>query len=327
MAGYGSVKVVATDALTRQSIRPSASWRDFARGTRSCGSPQGLTPGPNLIELCAAGYQDTAVSVQVLPDTTVTVEVTMRPRDIPDETHGVLRVSVRDSLRGFQLGSALVVCRDAITGMVSLKRSDDGYHDWTSFALPGGPYWVVAGHIFDYEVESTLVGVKNGEIRSVQFALTPPERVLRVGVSMTVQEAGILNYAESLRPVWFSLRSRVVPDSNDLEEKARLNAWRTWQRRRGSYAIAIRYTTVEGDPIDSYLVVDRGRCLRIEDCTRDGWGLRRVYVDTIASVRPVWRYYDETTKQPVIVPWSDTLPAKARLQLELNGRNKEPSFY
>ena len=328
LAGYGGVNVVAMDAVTRQPTqRPWASWTDAAKGTRTSGSLQRLPPGPTLLDLHLAGYADTAVTVDVIAGATVTVEVVLRPNDVPDGQHGVLRVSVDDSLRRTPVSSAPIVCRHAITGEITFRRSGD-VADWTSFVLPGGPYWVVAGPVDDYEAESTLADVRNGEVSSVGIALAPPERVQRGGVSITVREAEVLTYAERFNPVRLAPGSGRSPDgSKDPGRRAKLAAWRTWLGGRGGYAVVTRNYTHAGDPIDSYLVVDNGRCLRIDDSTRDSWGTPKVYVDTILSIRPVWRHYPAGAREAVIVPWSDTLSTEADLQLELGRRDKGPLYY
>jgi hypothetical protein len=110
---------------------------------------------------------------------------------------------------------------------------------------------------------------------------------------------------------------RPKPEQVAFNNPIRMDAWKTFLSGKGTYGIKKTITTVEGDPIYQYLIVENGKCRMIEDTRNDALGPHIVSDRHIARLLLTQgRRLAPDSTHYVGIPFDDTLPTDEVLRFE-----------
>jgi len=107
------------------------------------------------------------------------------------------------------------------------------------------------------------------------------------------------------------------PEQVAFNNSVKVDAWKTYVSGRGTYGIRKMSSTVEGDAIYGYLLVENGRCRTVVDTREDHWGPKVVGERRIPRLLLAQgRHLAMDSMHYVAIPFSDSLPTNAELRFE-----------
>ncbi|UCG44252.1 MAG: hypothetical protein JSU73_06510 [candidate division WOR-3 bacterium] len=270
----GYLRLLATDGFTGATI-PAGMTITHSGRTHYTGTRTRLPTGVHHVKASCYGYESDSFSAVIRADETTRVNLAFRRRVTPSESTGVLLVSVFDQQWDYDIGSGMglwLAHRRLGDTSDAGRVLSDSCRGGLGLELEPGKYWVVVR--FNYPThwadDSVTTEIAGGTVTRCTLELGPYPWINVDGRRLSPRDDSIL---KSLRRYRFEqVRSNRddVPcrTSNDRKRKA----LQVLMKGSGKYALKQTPTTVEGDPVPRYLVVDKGRWQLVFDGSRDAFG-------------------------------------------------------
>jgi len=134
---------------------------------------------------------------------------------------------------------------------------------------------------------------------------------------------GLRLYGPLKGAYWRGFRTPALVLDSRVEDlvAARASAQRerlleVWRKGRGTYGLRRTVSSIEGTPIGLTLVADQGRATLVLDYTRDSYGNREFFVESVQTIDLVL----PNSPSGVETPGETQSPDKARLRCLIEGR-------